>query len=831
MSNVEELYLPRERRSLEWNSDNKLPAKIFREKNLIGNMEHFLRTRRMLCDPQVSSVIRKSYIDDDKWKAKLHNKTLLCAVGLDSSRLSSTQSIYDTKVNIKVDIVKTIVMREGYVFKLKSLSDSVHKHNTLDGFQGQILEVLSQVKEVTLRYLEYICQWREAKSYVDTHPFIYEGNNYTIKLLSDLNFLADNTLIANDLNVNAVDLTYNPLMLRENLYNTSHKRLSPIARALKDVGSKGERSPRFEMRLRLRVAESVLLRELKANLNEDATEATLSVDKIPETSGDEPTKNGRRRPRPSNKWDFHKPALVKGSFILEDDDSQEERVDVRTGGESDVNDNVISWEIHPRKTDRFSFSSAAIKPMMEGEVKTSRLQTDSNAGSSHHARNINDEEEREGSEEEENEAAASNAPSCSQEKSRSYKFLKEKKQKKNALFDVLYVQENRFLDAKINRMKDQIKEIIGPARFDNIIPYAPVVSDPCSARLSEDNGGASDRPHSLAYGTDFEASASDFVDIMLEASSIVDPRYLDNPKTSDTTSEKARQSAPSDSAMQREVVVLKTAMYYVSSVISASFKKLSCITSETHEHFEPLTSPVNSEERDLMERHEYDDWSVPQSVREVPHLLLESSVVTDDSSMMGTYKISSDSVGIELKQQESSQAEGVEFDQTVEEHDERKEDDEAKESPPLTEDEKTARRASFMVSLKTQTVPLVLDEDSISLTGGSYELSPLLEKARNGEGDADKSQKVSSEAVTFADSVPSTYDTKQAVASTTTPAVAILLKKDLFQKQKSFGNLLNDDDSISLGQSDHGDNHIDFDQLMDKDMLVSASSSVLSPKC
>lgn len=165
-----------------------------------------------------------------------------------------------TDPNLELKVVKIIMIREGLVMNLRYISDRAQKYKSIDG--SNILELLFQLRETTLNYLEALCLWRQGSNQGDMpRAFLWESQNYTIKLISDMDFLSENPYIIAALNIPPEQLKSNPLMLSNNLedFNTW---MDPHERASQDTNGNIS-GPEFESRLRLRFAERVLLQEME----------------------------------------------------------------------------------------------------------------------------------------------------------------------------------------------------------------------------------------------------------------------------------------------------------------------------------------------------------------------------------------------------------------------------------------------------------------------------------------------------------------------------------------------------------------------------------------
>lgn len=166
----------------------------------------------------------------------------------------------DPKAELRV--IKIILVREGLLMSLKYLTDKSKKNNSVDKSCTSILELLAQIRESTLNYLEALCLWRQTAEETEAaRVFIWERRNYTMKVISDLDFLGENALIVSTLGIPQSQFKANPLMLTNNLEDMNTW-MDPFERASYDCSGAKE-GPQFESRLRLRFAERILLQEIE----------------------------------------------------------------------------------------------------------------------------------------------------------------------------------------------------------------------------------------------------------------------------------------------------------------------------------------------------------------------------------------------------------------------------------------------------------------------------------------------------------------------------------------------------------------------------------------
>ena len=179
-----------------------------------------------------------------------------------------------TDARTELKVVKIILVREGQIMTLTHLSEKARTAGNVNSLCSSILEVLAEIRESTLNYLEALCLWRN--SIVDGHTmsprvFYWEDKNYTLKIVNDLDFLADNMLIIQALNITPEQFRSNPLMLTNNL-DDPNTWMNPIDRAGQDAGGLMQ-GPVFESRLRLRYAERILLQEIELSSNPSVEDA------------------------------------------------------------------------------------------------------------------------------------------------------------------------------------------------------------------------------------------------------------------------------------------------------------------------------------------------------------------------------------------------------------------------------------------------------------------------------------------------------------------------------------------------------------------------------
>lgn len=182
--------------------------------------------------------------------------------------------------NLELNVVKQILLRES------RLSALFHKLTSLP-FNAAIIDMLPPLRLATVSVVESIESWRGEDSFhSQPTPFYWEGVNYLQKMITDVDFLGDCIPFARLLKLPPHKLRRNPLMLAENLEEAIRDSQSARDKAIKDAG--GMRSGHyFHEKLRIRVAEQILINELRWELNAGIVEPALilgaiDVDPVPE---------------------------------------------------------------------------------------------------------------------------------------------------------------------------------------------------------------------------------------------------------------------------------------------------------------------------------------------------------------------------------------------------------------------------------------------------------------------------------------------------------------------------------------------------------------------
>ena len=168
----------------------------------------------------------------------------------------------------ELDVIRYVLARESIILKLQNLCYKISQCDILVQssmvLESELLDTLALMRATTVNFLEIISIWRKSADDFDPRnprTFIWEGQNYTLKIVRDLDFLADQQMLVDSLQLTSEKMRANPLML-PNTLEEGDSCVDEIERAIFD--SCGQREGDFfEERLRVRKAEKVLLVELE----------------------------------------------------------------------------------------------------------------------------------------------------------------------------------------------------------------------------------------------------------------------------------------------------------------------------------------------------------------------------------------------------------------------------------------------------------------------------------------------------------------------------------------------------------------------------------------
>lgn len=236
-----------------WNNSMSLDHESRRLTQMTQDIKHFIV--RSMSDPQENRRFAENFQRERLATSSDTFSTIAGTFGFKHHE--------GTDHNMELRVIKVIMIREGILMSLKYAADLAEGQGNLQG--NNLLELMSQLRESTLNYLEYLCLWRQSaqseNGEMQPRAFMWENQNYTMKLIGDLDFLGENAAVVEGLNLSQEQLRSNPLMLSNNLedFNTW---MPPEERAAADVnGNTG--SAEFQTRLRLRYAERILLQEME----------------------------------------------------------------------------------------------------------------------------------------------------------------------------------------------------------------------------------------------------------------------------------------------------------------------------------------------------------------------------------------------------------------------------------------------------------------------------------------------------------------------------------------------------------------------------------------
>jgi hypothetical protein len=167
-------------------------------------------------------------------------------------------------------VVKAILTRENILMKLRHVCEIIlEKQFVSDKYGMTILDLMTKLRLCTLNYIEALSLWRDSIPNMDPTmptPFSWEGDNYTIRVIYDIDFLSEMDNLVKSLKIDSMKLRANPLML-PNTLKEGNLWTDPHDRATEECQM--DPSINYDERLRLRLAEKVLLLELENNAYND----------------------------------------------------------------------------------------------------------------------------------------------------------------------------------------------------------------------------------------------------------------------------------------------------------------------------------------------------------------------------------------------------------------------------------------------------------------------------------------------------------------------------------------------------------------------------------
>jgi hypothetical protein len=317
-------------------SSTDIIEKNFHKKEWVDNMKNESIPKRKL---QMMKDINNFYRMYDRYGIKEGMSQSQLLLELNESNNSNKENSIDIKGKgkdpyktfgflhqegtshaLEMKIIEIIIRREAYLNELKSKSSYIITNNEIgERVSSLVLELLSQIRNYTIEYIEAVCLWRQdadndpyslVPKEKELRPFLWGNNNYTLRIVDDLNFITQNHLMMSKLNVTPEQIKFNPLMLTNNLYDPSTW-IDPYERAVQDakINKIPTTGTEFEKRLRLRFCERIILQEI-----ETFTDAT------PEFDDNINNNNHGRNKNKSAEND--KINLIKGSVLFNEEFSE-----------------------------------------------------------------------------------------------------------------------------------------------------------------------------------------------------------------------------------------------------------------------------------------------------------------------------------------------------------------------------------------------------------------------------------------------------------------------------------------------------------------------------
>lgn len=170
---------------------------------------------------------------------------------------------------LQIEAVAEIVSREEYLARLHS---TVQKTELSD-----LVELLNLIRRSALSIVKLVVKWRNVFG-DETKAFIWQGKNYLVMMLSDLNFLADIKSVCNRLGLASKRLKFNPFMSAYSLLDENSQAIRSVnlSGVIDQVGCSHAEKTDVEKEFNVQVeevvaAEKILIREIR---NEDLRRIT-----------------------------------------------------------------------------------------------------------------------------------------------------------------------------------------------------------------------------------------------------------------------------------------------------------------------------------------------------------------------------------------------------------------------------------------------------------------------------------------------------------------------------------------------------------------------------
>lgn len=192
-----------------------------------------------------------------------------------------------TDKTLELDVLKAILRRESALANLHDTCTPKYSNKIFlqnDSGTG-VLDQLTSIRDVTVNLIEAVTTWRQSMLNADPdipRPFMYENQNYLLKIIFDMDFLANITPLVEALGLDGSKLHSNPLMMPESLDKANLGKI-PEESAREDANG-DTNSKLYLERLKLRTVEQTLLREMNFN-RKGAPSVAWGEDEKPDLDG------------------------------------------------------------------------------------------------------------------------------------------------------------------------------------------------------------------------------------------------------------------------------------------------------------------------------------------------------------------------------------------------------------------------------------------------------------------------------------------------------------------------------------------------------------------
>lgn len=160
----------------EYNSekDPNCPRAVVREYNKTRKKNAEERAKKSLGVAEWINATMKKTFDNipDKHDISFQEKAIRVAVNVESTT--------------EVEILQMIIIRENLLEELRKL---LKYQSDIDSAFSEIKELINAIRNQTIEIIEIIDTWKKEKQF--PRPFLYRGENYLLRMMSDLSFLDD----------------------------------------------------------------------------------------------------------------------------------------------------------------------------------------------------------------------------------------------------------------------------------------------------------------------------------------------------------------------------------------------------------------------------------------------------------------------------------------------------------------------------------------------------------------------------------------------------------------------------------------------------------------